>query len=191
MDPRPLFLRSLDQLEKLAATIPAQALTRPTPCAEFNLRELLGHVVGAVHRIAYVGEGGRALDVFAQVGFVADDDWPAAVARARARAATAWADDAALDRTVEMPWGAMPGRAALSAYVMEVATHSWDVAHALDTPPQLDPAIAEFALDTAHRALPADRRGPEVPFGPVQQAPRDADPYTRLAAWLGRETNTR
>jgi uncharacterized protein (TIGR03086 family) len=109
MDPRFLFLRSLDQLEKLAAVITPEVLERPTPCREFDVRDLLGHVVGAVHRIAYVGEGGRALDVSAQVGAVADDDWSGAVARARARVAAAWAQDDALDRIVEMPWGTVPG----------------------------------------------------------------------------------
>ncbi|MGW7575891.1 TIGR03086 family metal-binding protein [Streptomyces sp. NPDC054765] len=191
MDPRLLFLRSLDQFEELTATVPPLLLERPTPCAEFDLRALLGHVVGAVHRIAYVAEGGRALDLYPQVDFVADDDWPGAVARARTRAAAAWADDAVLERMVEMSWGTMPGRAALNGYVMEVATHTWDVAQVLDTPAQLDPAIGEFAMDIAQRALPADGRGPHVPFGPVRQAPPDADPYTRLAAWTGREVGTR
>jgi uncharacterized protein (TIGR03086 family) len=191
MDPRPLFLRSLDQLEKLVTAVTPEALERPTPCTEFDLSALLGHVVGAVHRIAYAGEGGRPLDVVAQVGEVADDDWPGAVSRARARAAAAWADDAVLDRMMELPWGVIPGRAALSGYVMEVATHTWDTASVIDPGARLDPAIAEFALEIGHRVLPADRRGPDVPFGTVQGAPADADPYARLAAWLGREVTGR
>lgn len=189
MDPRPLLLRTIDQFEKLLTVVTPESLERPTPCAEFDLRALLGHTVGALHRIAYVGEGGRALDVAAAVARVADDDWPGAVARVRARVAAAWADDAKLDPQVEVPWGVFPGRVALSAYVMEVATHTWDAARTLGAATaQLDPELAEFALQVARQALPAEaERGADVPFGAPRKAPADADGYTRLAAWLGRE----
>jgi uncharacterized protein (TIGR03086 family) len=188
MDPRPLFLRTVDQLEKLLQAVTPESLTEPTPCREYDLRALLSHTVGAVHRIAYAGEGGRALDVLPQVDRVADDDWPPAVARARARAAAAWADDSTLDRTTEMPFGTVPGRAALSVYVMEIAAHTWDITQTLRLPASaLDPELAEYALTVAHRVLLPENRGPEVPFGPVKKVAQDADPYTRLAAWLGRE----
>ncbi|MYX46320.1 TIGR03086 family protein, partial [Streptomyces sp. SID89] len=58
-DPRPLLLSALDQLERLVGRLDTARLDRETPCAEYDLRALLGHTVGAVHRIAYVGEGGR------------------------------------------------------------------------------------------------------------------------------------
>lgn len=55
-DARPQYLLALGQLEKLFAEITPEALDRPTPCTEFTLRQLLGHVVGGVHRFAYLGE---------------------------------------------------------------------------------------------------------------------------------------
>lgn len=190
MDPRPLLLRTIDQFEKLLTAVTPESLERPTPCTEFRLRALLGHTVGAIHRIAYIGEGGRALDVAAAVAQIADGDWPGAVLRARARVAAAWADDAELDPPVELPWGVFPGRVALSAYVMEVATHTWDAARTLGAATtELDPELAEFAFQVAKQALPPEQeRGADVPFNAPRPAPADADGYTRLAAWLGRKT---
>jgi hypothetical protein len=54
---------------------------------------------------------------------VPDDGWLAAYAVARARVTAAWADDARLDALVEVPWGKVPGRVALSGYVQEILTH--------------------------------------------------------------------
>ncbi|MFE6870373.1 TIGR03086 family metal-binding protein [Kitasatospora sp. NPDC057692] len=185
-DPRPLYLLALDQLEKLIAEIGPESLERPTPCTEYDLRALLGHVVGGIHRLAYTGEGGYCLDVAAATGELPDDGWPAALGRARARVTAAWADDAKLDRPTSAPWGEVPGRNAVGGYVLETVTHSWDIAHALGTGLPLDERLAEAALAIALVALPAGPRGDGVPFGPALPAPADADPYTRLAAHLGR-----
>ncbi|MFF1797260.1 maleylpyruvate isomerase N-terminal domain-containing protein, partial [Kitasatospora sp. NPDC058263] len=76
-DPRPQYLLALGQLEKLIAEVTPEALDRPTPCPEYDLRQLLSHVVGGVHRLAYIGEGGRAEDVVAATGELADDAGPA------------------------------------------------------------------------------------------------------------------
>ncbi len=66
-DARPQYLLALDQLEKLFAVITPADLDRPTPCTEFTLRQLLNHVVGGIHRFAYLGEGGRAEDIVAAI----------------------------------------------------------------------------------------------------------------------------
>ncbi|MQS12081.1 TIGR03086 family protein [Streptomyces kaniharaensis] len=185
-DPRPQYFRALDQLEKLVAEITPDLLDRPTPCEEFTLRQLLGHIVGGIHRLAYMGEGGRAEDVVAATGVLPDDAWPAALQRARARVEAAWADDAKLNRPTFAPWGEVPGAAAVGGYVMEAVTHSWDVAQALGTGFPLDDALAHTALAIAEMVLPAERRGGEVPFAEVRLVAADADVHTRLAAWLGR-----
>ncbi|MER7754266.1 TIGR03086 family metal-binding protein [Kitasatospora sp. NPDC097643] len=185
-DPRPQYLLALGQLEKLFAEVTPEALDRPTPCTEFTLRQLLNHVVGGVHRCAYMGEGGWADDVLPGIVDQADDAWPAALERARARVAAAWADDAKLERPTHAPWGVVPGQIALGGYVMEVVTHSWDIARTLDTGFQLDEGLSHTALAIAQAVLPAEQRGGPVPFEAVQPVSEDADVHTRLAAFLGR-----
>ncbi|MFE0463904.1 TIGR03086 family metal-binding protein [Kitasatospora sp. NPDC058965] len=188
MDPRPLYTRTLDQLEKVFAAVTPADLDRPTPCTEFDLRALLGHVIGGIHRIAYIGEGGRALDLAPTVDRVDDGDWGGALDRARTRWTAAWADDAELARIVEVPWGEMPGAIALGGYVMEGVTHAWDAAQVVAPELVLDEELAEIALGMAHQALPAERSREGIPFGPVREVPAEAGAYLRLAGWLGRET---
>lgn len=119
---------------------------------------------------------------------VPDDGWQAAYQAASARATAAWADDASLDAKVTVPWGTMPGRAALSGYVQEVVTHGWDLASATGQQTELDPELATWVLALARRILPPEPRGVAgIPFGPVVPVPDDAGVYARLAGWLGRK----
>ncbi|MFG2820210.1 TIGR03086 family metal-binding protein [Kitasatospora sp. NPDC048365] len=185
-DPRPNYLRALDQLEKLLQQVTPEQLDRATPCSEYTLRELLSHTVGGVHRIAYVGEGGHSQDVPAATGEVGDGEWAATLGRARERAVAAWADDTKLDRPSAVPWGTVPGRFALGGYIMEAVTHTWDIAQVVAPATAFDDELALGALAIAQQVLPADQRDENVPFGPVRPAPADATPTTRLAAWLGR-----
>ncbi|MEV7599100.1 TIGR03086 family metal-binding protein [Kitasatospora sp. NPDC089797] len=185
-DTRPQYLTALAQLEELFAAVTPADLDRPTPCTEYTLRQLLNHVVGGVHRFAYLGEGGRAEDVVAAIEDPSDDGWPAALARAAARATAAWADDAKLGRPTFAPWGEAPGALVVGGYVMETATHCWDIATALGGDFVLDDGLAHTALAVAEIVLPPESRVPGTPFGPVRPVPGDADVHTRLAAWLGR-----
>ncbi|MFJ8624218.1 TIGR03086 family metal-binding protein [Kitasatospora sp. NPDC093550] len=185
-DARPQYLLALGQLEKLFATITPADLDRPTPCTEFTLRGLLNHVVGGIHRFAYMGEGGRAADILPGIEDPSDEGWTDALARASARATAAWADDAKLARPTFAPWGEVPGGMVVGGYVMEATTHAWDIARSLDNGFVLDDALAHTALGVAQAVLPPESRVEGVPFGTVQPVAEDADVHTRLAAFTGR-----
>ncbi|MEV0907678.1 TIGR03086 family metal-binding protein [Streptomyces hokutonensis] len=186
-DPRPFYTRATEQAAALIRTVRPEQLAGPTPCTEFDVRTLLSHLVGGTLRIATVGEGGDGMAVHPFVDGVADEGWPAAYDEARVRVRNAWADDARLDAPVRVPWGEAPGRAALSGYLMENVTHTWDLSEALGHPLQLDPELAEFALTIARRVLPDEQRDADTPFDTAQPAPEKADAYGQLAAWLGRK----
>ena len=186
-DPRELHQRAMAQTGSIVAAVESGQLTLPTPCAEYDVRALLSHMVGGLNRIAVVGEGGDAMAVDPRADGVPDDGWLAAYTAARARVTAAWADDVRLDALVKVPWGKVPGRIALSGYVQEILTHGWDLARATGQPTELDPELASWVLAVAQRILPPEPRGGAIPFGPVLPVPPDAGLYAQLAAWLGRQ----
>ncbi|MGW4990861.1 TIGR03086 family metal-binding protein [Streptomyces mirabilis] len=187
IDPRPLYTRATEQIAALVATVRPEQLAGPTPCAEFDVRTLLSHIAGGTRRIAVVGEGGDGMAVRPFLDGVEDDRWSAAYDEVRTEVRKSWADDARLDALVTVPWGEAPGRIALSGYVMEAVTHTWDLSESLGRPLVLDPELAEFALGIARRVLPDERRdNEELPFDSAVPAPEGADAYGRLAAYLGR-----
>jgi uncharacterized protein (TIGR03086 family) len=186
-DPRQVYARAIAQTEPIVAAVEPNQLGLPTPCTEYDVRALLSHIIGGMNRVATAGESGDALAVPARVDGVPDDGWPAAYRTAAARARAAWADDVKLEAEVALPWGTMPGRIAVSAYVQELLTHAWDLAQATGQPTEGDPELAAWTLALARRILPPEPRGGEVPFAPVVEPPPGAGPYAQLAAWLGRQ----
>ncbi|QWF83350.1 TIGR03086 family metal-binding protein [Amycolatopsis sp. CA-230715] len=181
-DPRPLYDRALTWVRSLAAELPTD-LTGPTPCPEFDVRSLLGHLVATVDRARVIGEGG---DVFSCPFVVTGvDDWAGALATAVEKMQAVWQDDAVLDREVTVPWGKVPGRAALWGYLNEALVHGWDLAVAIGADEETDPELAEAALTVAEQFIPAERRGGEIPFAPVVVPRQGAGPTERLANWSG------
>jgi uncharacterized protein (TIGR03086 family) len=172
-DPRTVYAKARAQTAELVAGVKADQLDDPTPCPGYTVRGLLSHLVGGMNRAAHVGEGGNALDVPARVADGPHDG--------------AWADDAKLDELRQVPWGTVPGRGVVAGYVQEVLTHGWDLATATGQPTEGDPELAEYALASARRFLPAEPRGGPIPFEAVVAVPDEAGPYARLAGWLGRQ----
>ena len=185
-DPRPLFLHAADQAVGLLAGLAPSELDGPTPCTEYDVRTLAGHVLTVMRRIAHVAGGGDALDV-PRVTQVPDAELGGTAEADRGRLAQAWSDDAVLDRVMVLPFGTMPGRAAAFAYTQELAVHGWDLATAVGRQGALDPGLAAAVLPAARQFVPAAVRGGPVPFGPVVEVGPDAGPYAQLVGWLGRD----
>ncbi len=181
-DPRPAYAAATAWVQSLLANITEEQLSLPTPCDDFDVRALAQHL-GAV--------GVRAV-ALAEIATVEGqpssvDDFSAdAYGAARERALAAWAQ-APLDREVTVPWGVVPGFAALGMYVNETLVHGWDLAVATGQPAEFaEPAIVDGALAAVQAALPAQIRGlDEVPFGPVVESREGAGPTERLANWNG------
>jgi uncharacterized protein (TIGR03086 family) len=189
-DPRPLLFAAADQAVGLIGTLRPEQLGGPTPCPEYDVRTLAGHVISVLRRATAVAEGGNALDVPAVTEADGAGLAEGAVA-ARARLGAVWADDGVLDRVLTLPFGTMPGRAAGFAYAQEFTTHAWDLAAAVGQLDRLDPGLAAAVLPLVRQFVPAESRGGRVPFGPVVPVPDDVGAYQQLAGWLGRDPSWR
>jgi uncharacterized protein (TIGR03086 family) len=184
-DPRPHYDSALAWAQTLVEGVRRDQLDDPTPCAEFDVRALLGHLVATVRRARAIGEGRPPFSVPSTLEGVADEAWPAMLAEAVTAMRPVWADDALLDKEVTVPWGTVPGRAALWGYVNEALVHGWDLAVATGQPAEADADVAEAALAGAREKIPAGMRGEGVPFDAVVEPAPGAGPTERLANWSG------
>jgi uncharacterized protein (TIGR03086 family) len=90
-----------------------------------------------------------------------------------------------IDATWNMPFGPVPGVAAVGFATLEVAQHGWDVAKATGQQADFDPQVTDVAMAAA-QAAPAELvRSPGV-FGPEADCPESAPLADRLAAFMGR-----
>ncbi|SOD70869.1 uncharacterized protein (TIGR03086 family) [Jatrophihabitans sp. GAS493] len=187
-DPRLPYAQATAQTELTVAGIRPEQFGLPTPCDEYDVRTLVGHMIGGMNRIAHVGRGGDCDDVEPQIYGVPDEQLLAEFRQARLRTVAVWSPESTLDAMAKVPWGVVPGRIALGGYVMEILTHGWDLAVATGQPSEGAPELAELALGIGRMAVPAEaRQDPEMPFDTVIEVPDEAGAYARLAGWLGRK----
>ncbi|MFI7062883.1 TIGR03086 family metal-binding protein [Kribbella sp. NPDC050124] len=184
-DPRPMLALALDQTQRMIETVEPNELDLPTPCPEFEVRTLLGHLLTVVARIDRALTGGNPLDLPHITTGV--DDVPMAWKERRTTLDATLTDDSVLERICKLPWGTLPGAGAIAAYTGELTMHSWDLAKATDRVELLDDTLALYCLPLVQQFIPADTRGGHIPFGPVVPVADDASPYDRLAGWEGRQ----
>ncbi|WP_406360234.1 TIGR03086 family metal-binding protein [Streptomyces sp. NBC_00715] len=189
MNPGELLERSLAYALGGVAAVPRADLGRPTPCAEWDLGELLQHLddsLDALHEGVSEGRVGLCPAVPA-----AD---PVCAFRARAGALLgAWAAVSAAppDPAVSAapPAPAVGDRcldlgllAAVGA--LEIAVHGWDVTQACGRPRPIPAALAADLLPLAAVVVADADRG--VRFADPVAVPAGAGPGDVLLAFLGR-----
>jgi len=184
-DPRPAFTAAVRAALPVALDVAPADLARRTPCAEFDVATLRGHLLTVLRRVAHVGRGGAPFDLPHVTTDVPDVD--AALADAADDAVSVWDDPALLGRTLTHPAGPMPGAALLATYVGEVLTHAWDLGVALGRPVAVADEVVAVGAAPSRRILPPGERPAEFPFGDEVPAPADATPLEAMVAWLGRD----
>ncbi len=184
-----LHERALDEAARLVDGVTPAQMSLPTPCSEWDVRALLTHLVGGNLRWVSVAQG-RPLPRPPAQGArpspeLLGDDPATAYRRSAAVLTEAWQDPLLLDQQFDIPFGLMPGRAALTLHVVETVTHGWDLAKATGQSPAFDPDVVRTALHFTQETLPPSRP-PGSPFAEAVPVADEAPEIDRLAAYLGR-----
>jgi uncharacterized protein (TIGR03086 family) len=186
-DLRPALAAAYDQAIEISTTVRPDQLGAPTPCTKMDVAALLDHLVFASRRAAALGRG--EAPPFEQTAPHVDlTDVPDALRAASAEARSAWSDDASLVRVLTMPWGVeYAGSALVGIYLVELATHSWDLAVATGTRNLLGEPLGTDALACAEATIkPEYRSDAGEPFGPEVPPADGASAWDRLGAFMGR-----
>lgn len=191
-DLREHVFAALEWTAELTGHVADDQRSLPTPCADFDVRSLLGHL-GIVHE-KLVGLARDLVDPYDAAAWNqetfekvtrerVDGHTAAEIAagfRAQAAAARTLWTAGRLHSPMTLSWGpARPGREVLSVYLMEAVAHGWDLATAIGQDAEAPAEAAEAALDAARRELPEDGpRGMEhwVPFDARVAPAPDAGP---------------
>ncbi|MFY1691082.1 TIGR03086 family metal-binding protein [Plantactinospora sp. WMMB782] len=190
MDLLTTYRRTVTDFADRAGEVGPDRWDAATPCADWDVRTLLNHVVGE-ERWSVPLFGGASL---AEVGdrFSGDllGDDPAGSARdAAEQACRAVSEPGVLDRTVELSAGPTPGREYLYQLLAEHLVHGWDLAVAIGVEPRLDPAgVDECARWFAEHTSMYRDSGLTAPDVPV---PPGASAQDRLVAAFGRDPGWR
>jgi uncharacterized protein (TIGR03086 family) len=163
--------RALDQAGDVLAAVHPDQLGLPTPCHDWDVGRLVGHlVVAPVHFLEMLrGEQPDWSDAPRPV----DSGWAAEFRSHADDLIHHWHQAGDAVDAGQVDW-----------QTAEIAVHTWDVARATGQTRELLPEVAERGLAFMAAMLTPENRGGV--FAPAVAVPDDAPVYDRLAAFAGR-----
>ena len=178
MDPLDQLDQLGPQLAKVVGNITPEQLDNSTPCANFTVRGVLEHMVGGATAFA-AGFRGQPAPTGTPTG-----DALAAFGPALTNLATAMHEPGALDRTIQAPFGAVPGETFARFVVFDGLVHGWDLAIATgqpyDPPDELVADVQAFAAGAIEPLRDGDT------FAAAVEPPKGSTPIEQLASLSGR-----
>ncbi len=180
-----LYRRATQEFTSRAALI-GDRWTAATPCTDWDVRALVHHVVEEERWVPPLFGGLTIAEVGDTLsGDLLGDDPVRAVADASAAATAAVTAEGALDRTVHLSFGDVPGREYALQLAADHLVHAWDLARALGADTTLDADAVAAVRDwfagneDGYRAAGA--------IGPRVSLPHGATPQDELLAMFGRQ----
>jgi uncharacterized protein (TIGR03086 family) len=181
-----LYRRACERFGENVAQVSDDQWGAPTPCTAWDVRALVQHLVSENAWIRPLLAGKTIADVGDSLdGDLLGGDPKAAWRRSAEQAQAAIGEEGALDRTVHISRGDVPGGEYVFEVLADLTVHGWDLARAIGAPEAIDPELLD-AVYPYYEPL-VDLLKPTGAFGPVVEAPPDADRQTTLLAMLGRK----
>jgi uncharacterized protein (TIGR03086 family) len=185
VDLRPFYEQAAKETVRIVSNIDAARLQDSTPCSDWNVRQLMNHMIRGNKRFAAFAVG-ETFDAPREQDFTGED--PSASFAASVEAVVeGFGSPGAMERTFDLPFGAMPGAQAVRIALLEAVVHGWDVARATGQQAQAFDAIAGQMLVGLKQMLPGGERPAELPFANEVAPPEGAKPIEQLVAFLGRD----
>jgi uncharacterized protein (TIGR03086 family) len=172
--------------EKIAAVGDSQ-WEDPTPCADWNVRQLVNHIVAENLWVKPLVDG-RTIDEIGDAfdGDVLGADPVTAYRRSVDEADAAFHEDGAMERPVAVSYGPVPAAVFAGHRLVDLVVHGWDLASATGQATQIDPVLLEACYEDvepqAEMLEASGYFGTRIPVAP------DADLQTKLLALLGRRS---
>lgn len=174
------------QFERRLTAITDSDWGKPTPCTEWNLRQLVNHIVSHEYRYAdnLATNNPNYYVASRDDDFLGNDpngSWRNGVARLD----KAIAGLGSLDTTINflLP---LPARDVLLVRVFEATVHTWDVSRAIGFDDQIDENLASLTYPLVERLIQVPVT-PAFFAAPADTLPSTATPQARLLHLAGRK----
>jgi uncharacterized protein (TIGR03086 family) len=193
-DVRPFHRAAVQASVGVVAAVTRDDLHRPTPCAGWNLLDLLAHMTAQHHGFAAAARGRGDNEVVwaaeRAVDAVATDPG-GTYAAAAADVLDAFAADGVLEASFALPefgpGAAFPGAIAIGFHFVDYVVHGWDVARSIGAPLALSDDVVAAVLPLVFVVPDGEYRTTDgAPFGPAVAAPDGASDLDRILSHLGR-----
>lgn len=181
-----LYRDSVQALSNRVAQVAPDQWDAATPCAAWNVRELVNHIVGEqlwsvpLFAGATLAEVGDRFD-----GDLLGADPVKAAAQAGEDAQAAVSEPGAMERIVHLSFGDTPAEEYVSQLFADHLVHGWDLAVAIGADRTMDDEAVRVCQDWFEQREDM-YRGAGI-IGPKVDVPADASAQDRLLAAFGRD----
>jgi len=180
-----LHARALDATGRIVGGVLPDRWQSATPCADWDARALVNHVVSGNLWAAELAAGATIEQVGSRLdGDLLGADPAAAYDESAAAAAAVFRRPGALDAPCAVSYGPVPGSVYAGHRFLDVLVHGWDLAIATEQAYLIDPELMRACRQVIEPQLGALRDAGAL--GPKVAVPADASPQTRFLALLGR-----
>jgi uncharacterized protein (TIGR03086 family) len=170
-----------ERCAKVVTDVDAAQLARPTPCADWDVRATLNHLIGATWMFTLANQG----ESVGEDDRGASADPQSALTDAAAANTRSWHAPGAFDGDRTFPFGTFHADAAALMNLAEVVVHTWDIATALGADATIDRDVAAM-LDDFYRPISLDPYRAHGAYGAEVSPGADASAADRLLGRLGR-----
>jgi uncharacterized protein (TIGR03086 family) len=176
---------AVDTFDGVIHQVPSGSWQSPTPCEQWNVRQLVNHVVGEQAWVTPLFAGRTVADVGTALdGDLLGDDPTAAWHHYSGEAHAALAEPDAIARTVHLSYGDETAVNYVDQLTFDALVHAWDLARASGVDDTLPDDLVLWATGWISPLLSMYRDGGAV--GPPVSVADDADPQTKLLGLVGR-----
>lgn len=159
-----LFRLAAAGFERSLRTVRPEQWAAPTPCSEWNVRQLVNHMTRGNLNYVDLLAGASAADFLRMrdTDALGADPIDAYVASART-SADAFARPGAFEKRLDYPLGKIDGRQGIAIRTTDSAIHTWDLARALGVDDTLDPRLVAWMDDNLDATYAGVAEGPTDP----------------------------
>jgi len=190
MDAMDALDASAERVVELAGQVRPEQWNNPTPCTEWNVRTLVGHLIVNRQGCYALLKGASAAEyvsMYERQSEAAGTDPGPALKTWVLSVRAAFTEPGALERTVHHPIGDIPGSRLLGMLIGESVVHSWDLATAIAVDPGLDEQLVELVYaQYAPRAQSGALYATGWVAAPTRPLPEDATALERFVHLMGR-----
>ena len=159
----------------------------PTPCDDWTVRDLVGHVASGCRMAAALASGGTRNDAIALLGVDhLGDDPVASIEASLAMQLEAFSSDDIATQVFHHPAGDMPGAQVLQFRTTDLLVHRWDLARAIGVDETLDADLVHEVWDGISPMIPMMAASGVFGAGPSGDVDDDAPAQSRLLDAMGR-----
>ena len=169
---------ALGALQHVLHPIARDALSKSTPCSEYDVMQLTDHLLNSITLLG----GAAGADVPDRNTDYSVEQQVVGAARPTL---DAW-HRRGLNDTVTLGANELPATFAVSILTLEFLVHGWDYAAATKHPMNVAEALADYALGLAQKVINPQTRA-TVGFADPVAVPDDASALDRLIAFTGRD----